>query len=379
MINTENRNTQPYRRLLRKYLAGECTPAERKIVEAWYDKYVEEKLAANGETKTGQKATKRIDAAGIRMWSRIELGIREPKRLKTRPTWMNVAASVAVVLFAGYLWTIIASQKSETNARITSGKTAATITLDREGSGIYLDTALQTDALRELGIDVRYEDGKPFYAVAPAIEQPFEEYTISTNKGEEIQIMLPDQSKVWINASSKITFDSDFGVGAYRDIRVEGEAYFEVAHNAERPFRVHAKQSIIEVLGTSFNVNAYGNHPYTETTLLEGSVHLHDQTLTPGQQAVFDGESMLIEEVDTENFVAWKNGFFNFNGVGLPKIIAQLENWYNVEFELSSSVSGERIHGMIPKYQDLQSVLNILEKAGMGKFKIEGRRVTVMS
>lgn len=372
MTKKRHRYDEPYRHLLRKYLSNQCSEAERRVVERWYDAYTQERLSQDGITEP-------LDETAIRMWARIELQIRAENQLK-RPnrTWWSVAASVALILFAGYLWTMLAP-RDDAPTPISYGKTAATITLDRDGSGIYLDTALQTDALRELGIDVRYEDGKPFYAVAPAIEQPFEEYTISTNKGEEIQIMLPDQSKVWINASSKITFDSDFGVGAYRDIRVEGEAYFEVAHNAERPFRVHAKQSIIEVLGTSFNVNAYGNHPYTETTLLEGSVHLHDQTLTPGQQAVFDGESMLIEEVDTENFVAWKNGFFNFNGVGLPKIIAQLENWYNVEFELSSSVSGERIHGMIPKYQDLQSVLNILEKAGMGKFKIEGRRVIVMS
>lgn len=377
MNNTQNRYTKVYRRLLKKYLDGTCSPAEQKLVEDWYETYTQERLAVENSHRTGA-----TDETGIRMWSRIELGVQQPKRIpRGTRTWMNIAASVAFLAVATYLLTTVQWTQTplQTTDPITPGKIAATITLDREGTGVYLDTTLQADALLDLGIDVQYDNGKPFYALTAATEKAFEEYTISTNKGEEIQIMLPDQSKVWINASSKITFDSGFGTNTYRNVHLEGEAYFEVAHDSKRPFRVHAKESTIEVLGTSFNVNAYGADAQTATTLLQGSVRLHRQVLSPGQQAVYDGENMRIGEVDTDDFVAWKNGFFNFNGVGLPKIIAQLENWYNIEFELPQAVSTERIHGMIPKYQDLQSVLNVLEKAGMGTFKIEGRRVKVVN
>lgn len=365
---------KPQKDLLKKYLSGSCTSEERVWVEKWYQEY-SESMRANPDSETQNIE----DESGIRMWAEIhkrtdERAVRRNASF-VRPQLLKIASVLVVFLLAGYLW-YANFYAASTAVEIPSGKMAATIQLNDQGEGVYLDSAFKAGKMKELGIDVREEDGKIFYAF---VEEIFEKYTISTKKGEEIQIILPDQTKVWINSSSKISFDSDFNKGHIRRISLDGEAYFEVAHQADRPFTIQAKTNMIEVLGTSFNVYAYGDHARTETTLIEGTVRLDGEVLAPGQQAVFDGESVKVSNVDVQDFLAWKNGYFNFSGVGIHKIIEQLENWYNIEFVLEGQLNQERIHGTIPKYQDLNSVLTILEKAGMGKFKIDGRRVIVMS
>jgi transmembrane sensor len=371
MSTNSTRSNKPSRKLLKAYLSNRCTKAEKAFVEQWYSDFAAHQLSKNSPSST--------DQIGIRMWARIESSVTSSPRIWSRSTWMRVAASVTIMLTAGLIWLWNNSNETHSESNIVYGKTAATIMLDSEGNAIYLDSTFRAEELRDLGIHVEYENGKAFYALSPSVKGTIENYTITTRKGEEIQLVLPDQSRVWVNAASQLSFATTLGTDSFRDVYLEGEAYFEVIHQPNIPFRVHAKNAVVEVLGTSFNVSAYSDQSAMETTLLEGSVRLGERVLTPGQSGIYDGSAITVAEVDVENAIAWKNGYFNLNGVAISTVVKQIENWYNVEFQLDERFKNETLHGMIPKYQDLEKVLNIFEKAGLGKFKIEGRRVITMS
>src|SRR5690606_24897985 len=147
-------------------------------------------------------------------------------------------------------------------------------------------------------------------------------------------ITLPDGSKVWLNAESSITYPTTF-VDKERKVEITGEAYFEVSHNAQQPFIVASAQQLVEVLGTEFNVNAYNDDHSINTTLLKGSVRIKttsNQTtiLTPGQQARVSNETIRVNDVQTEDYIAWKNGLIVLNHADLSSVVKQIERWYDV-------------------------------------------------
>lgn len=239
---------------------------------------------------------------------------------------------------------------------VTPGTNGAILTFSN-GKTIVLDTARNG----QLTEGVTKNDG------SVAISGNSVEYAkLTTPRGKQQQLVLHDGTKVWLNAASSIRFPSSF-TGDRREVEITGEAYFEVAENKTKPFIVHAGQSKVEVLGTHFNVMAYGNENSLQTTLLEGSVEFRhgDKTvlLKPGQQSQLTSnkEIVLIRDADVETAVAWKNGKQAFSKSDIRSIMRQIERWYDIDVEYKGEVPKRTFSGDISRSANLSELLKLLE------------------
>lgn len=207
--------------------------------------------------------------------------------------------------------------------------------------------------------------------------------TLSTAKGGQTAITLSDGSKVFLNAASSIRFPTVFS-GKERTVEITGEAYFEIAQNKSVPFIVNVKNASIKVLGTHFNVMAYDDEHILQATLLEGSVVVSEDNLSkylkPGQQASIKlGQTIqVIDEVDTVQTVAWKNGEFQFDITDIESIMRQLERWYSIDVEYEGGQKPDiRLSGSISRTVNLSSVLRLMEDNG-AHLRVDGKKVTVL-
>ncbi|MVZ67002.1 DUF4974 domain-containing protein [Sphingobacterium sp. DK4209] len=202
---------------------------------------------------------------------------------------------------------------------------------------------------------------------------------LSTPVGGTYQVTLPDGSKVWLNSSSKLTYPMAFS-SKERLVNLEGEAYFEVQHDANKPFRVTSKGQTLEVLGTSFNIKAYLDEAVVKSTLVSGSVKLNtiganqkSIHLRPGQQSLFTaGKVIQVDQVDTRTLTAWKDGLFYFNETTLNDALEQIERWYNLTVEMDSNIPNTHFYGQMKRNKPLKNVIEILEESGLN-FKLYHR------
>jgi len=198
--------------------------------------------------------------------------------------------------------------------------------------------------------------------------------TMTTPRGGQYKLVLADGTKVWLNAASSITYPTSF-LSEHREVSISGEAYFEVAKDKTRPFRVNVKGGeVIEVLGTQFNVNAYEDEPSMKTSLLEGSVRIGQQLLKPGE--MYSAGKVAPDNV--EQAISWKNGVFNFQDKSLQEVMRQLSRWYDITVIYEKQVPPIEFFGKMGRNLNLSQVLSVLEGAGVS-FKLEeGKRLIVM-
>jgi len=203
--------------------------------------------------------------------------------------------------------------------------------------------------------------------------------TISTPRGGQYQVVLPDGSRVWLNSASSLRFPTAF-TGNQREVELTGEGYFEVAKNKSKPFNVKVKDINVAVLGTHFNIMAYNDEAAVKTTLLEGLVRLTYGNVTdmlkPGQQGVINNKGIKIIDVDTDEAVAWKNGFFDFERANIQDIMKQLSRWYGTEVIYEGKVPDDEFVGKISRDVKLSQVLHILELSHV-RFRIENKKIIV--
>lgn len=320
----------------------------------------------------------------------------QPK-IVTKKLWSRISIAAAVLIImstAGYL--IDAKYFSNTPARIANtakdiapGKNSAILTL-ANGKVIDLSSASAGELIQEEGMEaVKTKDGELVYHVQPGVssdevQKPLN--IISTPKGGQYQVNLPDGTKVWLNAASVLKFPIQFS-RKERRVLLNGEAYFEVAKDKTHPFIVETSKQTVEVLGTHFNINGYATDEVSRTTLLEGLVRVvdlewnggHRATLKPGQQAEIHKGQFKVLEVDTEGAVAWKNGTFLFTGQTLAEIMKQVERWYDVDvvFE-NEALRKQAFRGTISRFKNISQLLEVLESTGSVHFKIDGRRIIAM-
>src|SRR5699024_7437317 len=205
--------------------------------------------------------------------------------------------------------------------------------------------------------------------------------TLTIPRGGQYQLTLSDGTKVWLNAGSSIRYPIAFN-GKERRVEMTGEAYFEVVHNEKQPFKVLVNGEVIEDLGTRFNVNAYADEPAMKATLLEGAIKVKSQILRPGEQAVIaDGQMDILKEVNTDNSVAWKNGYFAFNNANLETVMRKLARWYDIEVVYKHGIenksSMQQFSGRIGRDLTLSQILNGLKQTS-AHFKIEEDSRTVI-
>jgi ferric-dicitrate binding protein FerR (iron transport regulator) len=203
--------------------------------------------------------------------------------------------------------------------------------------------------------------------------------TITTPRGGQYQITLPDETKVWLNAESSLRFPTAF-TATGRMVELTGEAYFEVAPNKSKPFLVKSGQSNTRVLGTSFNIMAYPDEGPVRTTLLEGAVKIdqggHSAVLEPGEQGIFNDGVISTKTVNIRAVVAWKDGYYFFDRTPVQSVMRQIARWYNVDIVYPGAVPKDEIVGRIPRTAYVSDVLHIMELIGI-HFKIEGRTIFV--
>lgn len=315
--------------------------------------------------------------------------------LRRMPWWRWAAAAVALFIIAGagYVYFFrttpkaavrVAGAVKQAAADIGPGMQKAVLTL-ANGSTVVLDSQANGTLAMQGNMEVRKQNGRLQYAVAgdATTAAPIVYNTIATPRGGQYQLVLGDGTKVWLNAASSLRFPAGFS-GDTRDVEIKGEAYFEVAKDARHPFRVHVNGATVRVLGTHFNINAYDDENMMATTLLEGSVQISngsaEEILKPGDQARLDskGRMNLLHDVNTQQVVAWKDGFFQFDNAGLKTVMRQLSRWYDVDVEYRGAVDQSMLfEGKLGRDLRLQQVLKILQKSDV-HFAIEGRNIIVV-
>jgi transmembrane sensor len=307
---------------------------------------------------------------------------------------MAIAATLFLVIGGG-LYYILKRNISENiisrnyAKEILPGKSTATLTL-ASGRKITLSKSLKGELGQESGVVIsKTTEGEIIYQAKGHQTGPSDQLnTLSTAKGEHYQVILPDGSKVWLNATSSVTYPVSFAKQQERRVKLAGEAYFEVAKDKQHAFIVKTNKQEIKVLGTHFNVSAYEDEAVTRTTLLEGSVRIVSErristsgqssvVLKPGQQAVLAGRSFSVNEVDKEESVAWKNGYFRFNKENITEVMRKLSRWYNIDVVYDGPVSTEVFSGTASNTKPIEQVLHMLQYSNSVHFKVEGRRVTV--
>ncbi|MGM9478747.1 FecR family protein [Pedobacter sp. GSP4] len=372
--------------LTEKYIAGIASGEERLELESWYDKQLKltglppnEAIAEQEHTQTGE-----------RIFDKINLQIYQQEKKKPSRYFYRVAAAASLLLVLGLGWYIF-KQRSNTASHnhmaslIKPGGNKATLTLS-DGTKINLDQVSNGTIATQDGISIsKTADGQLIYTISntkPATSKTGFN-TINTPAGGQYQVSLPDGTKVWLNALSSLKYPTSFN-GAYRRVELSGEGYFEVAKNKNKPFKLKTAKQEISVLGTHFNVSAYADDANIKTTLVEGSVAVNNFNpqasgkLKPGQQAVFQRTGFAISNVDVEEYIAWKNGFFVFNNEGIKEAMQKLARWYDVDIEYVGDFDGIYFGGSFSKHNNLQQTLNILESTDKFKFKIEGRRIKIL-
>lgn len=365
--------------LLIKYQHGTCTETEKQLVESWYMQFEDTGAA---ELTADER---RADLAEIR--SSLP-GMKQPQRFWNFSRLMAAAVAILVVSAGLYFYRYSTVKKEGQTAgvsksKIVPGGNKAILTL-ANGQKISLTDARNGQIAGQKGIRItKASNGQLVYTVTSNEQTLSSEYnTIETPKGGQYQVVLPDGSKVWLNAASSIRFPSSFPL-AERRVYVTGEAYFEVTHNKARPFIVSVAGQEVEVLGTQFNVMAYADEADVRTTLVEGSVKLSKDklsaVLTPGQQGfIARGQSAYsIANADINTVTAWKDGRFVFNGTNLYSLMRQLSRWYDVAVTYEDGVENDVFFGKISRSADLAKVLKILELGDL-HFRMEGRTLIVM-
>jgi transmembrane sensor len=308
-----------------------------------------------------------------------------------RTAWFRYAAIVITLITALAVYYQVSNTSEESKIirstaantlHVPPGYNRAVLTLSN-GKQVELDSAA-SEIITDGQLAIKNENGKLVYRSSDIVALN----TMATPKGGQYQLALPDGTKVWLNAASSITYPTSFP-GSSREVTVQGEVYFEVAKNQRKPFVVNVNgKSLVEVLGTQFNVNAYGDRGTIRTTLIDGSVKVNRQVvLKPGQETIQSttapaaaaaetGAGLTVVNADIEKVLAWKNGLFSFNDDDIYTVMKQLERWYDIDVKFEGRVRDITFKGKMYRNLNLSDVLEALATMGV-KFRMEGKTVVV--
>lgn len=391
--------------LLNKYLDRKCTKEEiRQLLKHFELKQNETDLKAailqyfEDATATKQHDERKEKLALQDVHSKLIVEIRKYSlysKIK-HLQWFKISAAAAaiLVLFSISIYFFLNNQNNQPpvaqiiNKDIKPGGNKAILTL-ANGQQIVL-TDVKNGQLAQQGnlIIHKTKDGLVVYSSSSATSQTGKAKskgaiaynTISTPRGGQYQVILPDGSHVWLNAASSIKYPTTFA-GNIRKVEITGEAYFEVVHNAAKPFRVSSNGQTVDVLGTHFNINAYNDEQVIKTTLLEGSVRVtannNIRVLKPGEQSrlALDGD-LKVNEANLAEAIAWKNGLFYFENTSLQNVMRQLARWYEVEIDYEGKIPDRTFTGKIHRDVNVSEVFEILKFTNV-TFKIDGKKIVV--
>ena len=373
---------------------GSLTPAEEDRLERWlstsdeHRRYFDKAQRFYRQGSGFGKAPINTQAAFQQVMGTIENVPRKQKRSRSIVYAASIAASILLLLVAYFVFKPLEpeppEQASQSVQPITPGTDKAILLMD-DGTTHNL-SARQNLRVEEGGTQIssqgtslQYQESKE-----PAIEVKY--HTLVIPQGGQFSLTLTDGTQVWLNSGTTLQYPTRFTEDE-RNVVLTGEAYFEVATNADQPFRVLAGEQVVEVLGTAFNVSSYQEDSSVYTTLVEGKVSVFlaqtpqvHATLVPEQQSIFVKGTDEIDQrtVNVERYIAWKDGWFYFQDEPLEAIMQTLCRWYDVEVHFGNEmVKKLPFTGKIKRYEELQEVLSLLEKTNEVTFTVERRSITV--
>lgn len=377
---------QKFKILLDKYLGGKASEKEIAEIESRYTFW-----NSGSDPKLGEDF---IKEKGELMWGNISsrTGVSRSRRTKvvTIKRLLKIGAAAAAVglfiytkSFFSVKNTVAPNKEIRTisNQTILPGKQEATLVLSN-GKVIKLTQNSNGKLAEENGVVIsKSADGELIYEIRGVNGDSNAENTLYTAKGETYQVKLPDGSMVCLNAASSLTYRASLFKDGKRAVKLKGEGYFQISKDRLHPFVVETENQRVEVLGTTFNINAYEDEPGIRTTLIEGAVKIsigkNQRLLKPGFELFASGNKIQVSSVDTRFASAWINNKFIFESGDLKSIMRMLERWYNIEVIYEDTIQADSFYGSVPRLDDFHNVLGILEKAGGINFRIQGRKVYV--
>jgi transmembrane sensor len=389
---------------LEKFPVGTYTEAEHQQFIEWL------KTASVAKIETLLDEYKNIIAknnssyveVNLKLVAHIEAAIDQYELGKKRKSakgklipWRNpwrIAAASLIIFIAGTASyfafrttehkTISKALPQQLKNDVSPGANKAILTLS-DGSTIILDDAKNGQVAQQGAVEIaKLANGQLVYNVLDGkpVEVVFN--TLTTPRGGQFKLTLPDGSEVWLNAASSIKYPTAF-VGNERKVEISGEAYFEIVHDAAKPFKVSVNGMEVKVIGTHFNINAYRDEDAVKTTLIEGSISLSSgdavtARLRPGQQAQIGNSRQIkvIDNVDIDQVVAWKNGYFSFNRADLQTVMRQLARWYDVDVIYEGKIPERLFGGKIHRNTNASEALKVLEEMKV-HFRIEEKKIFV--
>ncbi len=376
--------SEEYRLLFEKYLDGRASPEEVDIIMSYQDQFEYSEFSSEDHM--------RFKDIQSRILMRLNSSIKVESVSKIRNIrWWAYAAAVALLAITFYqnykakpLQNGLA-QKIAFKNDIAPGSATAILTLSNGRTIVLNQTKNETVINQNNSIITKTINGLIQYETLAGFDSnnSIEYNTVSTAKGGQYIVVLPDGTKVWLNAASSLKFPTAF-IGSERKVELTGEGYFEVAKDKSKPFKVEFNKQEVTVLGTHFDIMAYNDEEQTATTLLEGSVKISKgnvlKVLHPGEQAISlnTQNTMSIQQGKIDEVMAWKNGYFLFKDANIQLIMRQIARWYNVDVTYVGNLQDKVYGGRVSKSKNISEILNNLELTGTIHFKIEGRRVTVM-
>lgn len=367
--------------LLKKFKLGILSEEENAFLEQWYYQYQ--------ETEGPDYQLEDRLADSIEIWQSLPVHHHRIKRKRLIP----FVAAAASILFA--VGSILYFARNDVNTGITkisndiaAGKNDATITLP-SGKVISLSESKSGVIVGKEGLS--YNDGSK---LAGGISKNQTDKTgfikAQTPRGGMYHVILPDGTKVWLNAASTLKLPLSFVGLENRTVELEGEAYFEVFKNKKQPFIVKARNLDLTVIGTHFNVSAYADEKVTRATLLEGSIQVkspvkksHEDDsesveIKPNEQVLTTNSGKLsVESVNAEETILWKNGKFSFVQEEMESVMRKIARWYDVEVIFNDPLQTLKLTGSISRYVNVSKLLEMLQNTKEVSFRLEGRKVYV--
>ncbi|WP_104382900.1 FecR family protein [Sphingobacterium sp. HMA12] len=364
---TEDNQRELAQKLLKKYLRGECTPDEERIVNKWFFSFDDEPSLPMAESEAILGRSKNV------LLRRFEGEMDVAKPNKKVFVWKRIAIAASILL--ALTTTVVLLQKKQTVAV----PQLAAITPDT--SGVFKNDILPGERFAKLS----NERGETQLLGKENQAEDIQPTAFKGNLKLEVpaagtySVVLSDGTTVWLNAASTLQYPDQFADDERR-VKLVGEAFFQVAKDASKPFRIEVENSVIEVLGTSFNVNAY--HKEINTSLVEGKVKImsqgHEAYLSPGNEAIISVDKIRVQPADIQKNTAWQRGEFVLEGSSFAEIIDQIARWYNVDFVNAEDISpNSRFDGTLSREVRLSEVLKILSYTTNRKFEIDGRRIII--
>ena len=380
----KDHHKQYFLAILKKYRLGKANEEEINFLEKYYDLF-----ESNEELALSEEESSRLEASiKANIYQSLNINENASKTSGFKWSWLRYAAAASVILMLGITLYLLSNPRQNSQMMVAQdiqpGGNKAILTLSN-GQKITLDDAKQGQISNQSGISItKTADGQIVYQIAENLDQQEDEAmnTISTPNGGQYTIILSDGSKIKLNAASSFSFPTAFK-GNKRTVRLNGEAYFEVAKRTEQRFEVQSGMQTVEVMGTHFNVDAYEDEKEIKTTLLEGSVKIATTAaslmIRPGEQAIIDRNDpakINKTEVDTDRAVSWINDVFTFEGDDLKSIMREVSRWYNVSTVYEGVIPDKKFYGEISRKSKLSEVFKILELNNV-HFEIKGKTINI--